>query len=109
MMTTILTEVMDEVRRAKEKFPWWPEDPVHAAAIVAEEAGELTQASLQFTYEVGTFDDMREEAIQTAAMAIRFLENMDDYQVRPSKQHDSQTLEPPTCLHERWSQGETDK
>ena len=76
--------IRDEIIKAKKHFPWWPEDPVHAAAIVAEEAGELVQASLQFTYENGSIIAMEKEAIQTAAMAIRFLEKISEYKKRQS-------------------------
>lgn len=38
--------VMDEVRRATQKFPTWPNDPLHAVAILGEEFGELTKAVL---------------------------------------------------------------
>ncbi len=38
--------VFAELRYAERKFPGWPEDPVHAAAILAEEAGELVKAAL---------------------------------------------------------------
>ena len=41
------TMVNKEMERAKTKFPWWPEDQIHAAAIVAKEAGELLQTALQ--------------------------------------------------------------
>jgi len=68
--------IQEEMKRAKDKFPWWPADRIHAAAIVAEEAGELLQATLQARYENGSFERIRKEAIQTATMAIRFLENL---------------------------------
>lgn len=72
--------VLDELRRAEEKFPMWPRDVIHAAAIVAEESGELVQAALQNVYSNGrTLDHVRREAIQTAAMAIRLLSGMGEY------------------------------
>lgn len=64
-------------RPSSEKIhPGFPEDPIHAAAIVAEENGELQQAVLQWVYEGGRETAVYEEAIQTAAMALRFLFNM---------------------------------
>lgn len=65
--------VRHELKKAEEKFPWWPTDPVHAAAIVAEEAGELVKAALQYIHEAGDPNEMFIEAAQTGAMAIRFL------------------------------------
>jgi NTP pyrophosphatase (non-canonical NTP hydrolase) len=67
--------MISELRKAEEKFPGWPVDPVHGAAIVAEEAGELTQAALDLYYGRGDREKMRKEAAQTAAMGLRFLFN----------------------------------
>jgi hypothetical protein len=66
--------VLDELDRAKGLYPQWPADEVHRAAIVMEEAGELVQASLQKRYEPHKGGNPIKEAVQTAAMAIRFLE-----------------------------------
>ena len=70
-----ILSVLLELQRAIEKFPDWPVDPLHAVGIIGEEFGELTQAVLQTTYEPGksSRDDVRAEAIQTAAMALRFI------------------------------------
>jgi len=65
--------IKDELVKARRKFDWWPDDPVDAAAIVAEEAGELIRAALQVKFEGGSLKDTKKEAVQTAAMAIRFL------------------------------------
>lgn len=81
--------VMDEVVRATHKFPTWPTDPLHAVAILGEEFGELTKAVLQTVYEphrVGE-GDLRTEAVQTAAMALRFLASLDRYAFAPGAQH----------------------
>jgi NTP pyrophosphatase (non-canonical NTP hydrolase) len=82
----IWEEIELELRRAKKKFPSWPDHIVSRAAIVAEEAGELVQASLQYKYQRAPEElvqevqreRMKEEAVQTAAMAIRFLENLEN-------------------------------
>lgn len=71
----VLVAVLTDLDSAQEKFPEWPKDHIHKAAIVAEEAGELVQAALKHTYEGGRYYDMHSEALQTAAMAIRFLLN----------------------------------
>jgi len=81
--------VMDEVERAMRKFPTWPTDPLHAVAILGEEFGELTKAVLQTIYEPHKVreGELRTEAIQTAAMALRFLASLERYEFAPSAQH----------------------
>ena len=85
---SIRHEVSAELVRARRKHPHWPADPLHALAILGEEYGELTQAVLQHTYEPEESDlqHVREEAVQTAAMALRFLESLDEYAFQPCKQ-----------------------
>ena len=41
-----LAQIFSEVERAEKLHPDWPTNPIHQAAIVTEEAGELLQASL---------------------------------------------------------------
>ena len=81
--------VMDEVGRATRKFPTWPTDPLHAVAVLGEEFGELTKAVLQTVYEPHKVDEgeLRTEAVQTAAMALRFLASMGRYKFAPCGQH----------------------
>ncbi len=85
----VLVEIMAEVEKATRKFPTWPTRLIDAGNVVSEEAGELAKACLQVTYEPHkeTLDGVRIEAIQTAAMAFRFLCSMDRYDVTPSHQH----------------------
>lgn len=86
---TIMNEVIAELDRAFVKFPTWPSDPIHAAQVVAEEAGELGKAALQACYEPekATRQNMCDEAIQTAAMAIRFLMSVHTYDIKSGQQH----------------------
>lgn len=84
----ILKEVMEELRTAVAKHPNWPADPFHALAILGEEYGELQQAILQRVYEDDknvSMDDIRKEAVQTAAMAIRFLVSLPAYSIERTK------------------------
>lgn len=83
----ILDEVSDELFRATQKFPTWPSDPLHALAVVSEEFGELTQATLQCVYEPhkSDFDDIRKEAIQSMAMHLRFILSLDADAYMPYK------------------------
>lgn len=84
-----LTEVLDEVKRAMEKFPLWPTDPLHALTVLGEEYGELNKAVLQQMYEPhkNLDDAVRKEAVQVAAMALRFLASIDIYRYEKSEQH----------------------
>ena len=72
-LKNIFDDIVSELRCAEAKFPRWPNDPVHGAAIVAEESGELVKAAIDWYYGRGKPKDVEGEAIQTAAMAIRFL------------------------------------
>lgn len=40
-----------ELAASRKKHPTWPRDIIHAAAVVAEESGELIRAALQAHYE----------------------------------------------------------
>lgn len=84
------SEVIAEVEKAVAKFPTWPTDPLHALAVLGEEFGELTKAVLQFTYEPHktNANDIHMEAVQTAAMALRFLKSLDAYQYERCEQHE---------------------
>jgi hypothetical protein len=75
----IIRIIMQELRRAEEKHPSFPIDPVHASAIIAEECGELTQAALQYYYDDKPGARMVDEAVQVGAMAIRFVLNSSLY------------------------------
>lgn len=74
-----LIRIVAELDKAEGKFPWWPTDPIHASAILNEEAGELTQACLNFTYAEGEMESAVLEAAQVGAMAIRFLMGVGGY------------------------------
>lgn len=89
MSDRTLTSILEELERATRKFPTWPTDPLHAVAVLGEEFGELTKAVLQCTYEPYKSgpDDVRKEAIQTAAMALRFVASLDRYEYGRGPQH----------------------
>ncbi len=77
-----LEVVKAEVERAQKLHPAWPSDPLHALAILGEEFGELTRAMVQLTYErekVSSPAGVAEEALKTAAMALRLLLHLNDY------------------------------
>ena len=74
--SNFLTRVLDELKLAKEKHPIFPTDVLHQIAIVNEESGEATRATLQFVYEKGSKKEIENELIQTAAMCLRMLANL---------------------------------
>lgn len=86
---SISADVLEELERAKRKFPTWPTDPLHAVAVLGEEYGELNKAVLQAVYEPHKSGrvEVREEAIQTAAMALRFIDSLEQYRYHESHQH----------------------
>lgn len=79
-----------ELRKAKKEHPNWPDHVAAQAGIVCEESGELMKAALQMKYEkadpAASIELMKKEAIQTAAMAIRFLENLKEVNIDFSQQ-----------------------
>ena len=82
-------EIFAEVARATAKYPSWPTDPLHALAVLGEEFGELTKAMLQLSYEPeqSSAQEVRAEAIQTAAMALRLVMSLDQYQYQRGPMH----------------------
>lgn len=90
----VLQEVRQEIQAAMAKFPQWPTDPLHAIAVLGEEYGELQKAVLQTIYEPHKSDvaDVRKEAIQTAAMALRFCMSLEHYQYLRCEQHTQNNL-----------------
>lgn len=91
----VIDQVFSEVQNATEKYPTWPTDPLHALAVLGEEYGELNKAILQLTYEPSKTSpaEVRMEAIQTAAMALRLAMSLDRYQYAPCHQHSQQKLD----------------
>ena len=81
--------IFAEVEKATAKFPTWPTDPLHALSVLGEEFGELTKEVVQLVYEPhkSSKEAVRDEAIQTAAMAIRFVLSLDSYEYQRGEQH----------------------
>lgn len=71
-----MVAILEELDRAERLHPRWPTDPVHAAAILAEEAGEVIQAANNLKWHGGRVEDVEKEAIQTGAMVLRLLKNL---------------------------------
>lgn len=95
-------DVVSEVLRATGKYPTWPTDPLHALAVLGEKYGELNKAMLQLTYEPHktSADEVRSEALQTAAMALRLAMSLPTYRYQPCEQHRQDDIkETASCKH----------
>ena len=75
---TVMAMIFAECDRAEKIHPTWPRNHIHQAAVVSEESGELLQASLNHDERKGSKKAMITEAVHTAAMAIRFLKNIEE-------------------------------
>ncbi|MCP4460925.1 MAG: hypothetical protein GY816_23335 [Cytophagales bacterium] len=73
----IINAGIQELRRAEEKHPVFPEDLIHKLAIMAEESGEAMQAALNYYYHGGDYSQIKVELVQTMAMCMRCLKNME--------------------------------
>lgn len=79
----IIQDILAELCRAEHLHPFWPAqgqrgDHVWAAAIVTEEAGEALQAALNYqAHGKGSTGHIRKELVQTGAMVLRALINLE--------------------------------
>ena len=73
----IIGDVLDELCRAEAKYPDWPTDLIHQVAIMQEESGEAIRAALNHVYHGEPIEDVRAELVQTAAMCLRCLKNLE--------------------------------
>ena len=94
-----------ELHRAIEKHPAWPESVYTQLAIIGEEFGELQQAVLQQEYEDGRRAAIKEEAVQLAAMAVRFLANLEDGEISQLKAENERLLEIARILRKKAPSG----
>lgn len=71
----VIDAAMAELDRARTRYPNWPADMIHAAAVASEESGEVVKACNTVYWQQGneTLSDVRKEAIQAIAMWVRFL------------------------------------
>lgn len=74
-----LDSVLEERNRQDEKWGEQNHDPSTYLTILVEEVGEFAQAALQnrFGGPAGAPEHMREEAVQTAAVALAIVECLD--------------------------------
>lgn len=76
-LNKLFFEIIIELERAEKKHPNFPKDLFHQLAIMQEEAGEVTKAVLDYTYENAEFEDIHKELIHTATMCMRMLINLE--------------------------------
>ena len=71
-----------ELFRARDLYPDWPQHLPSATLIAMEEAGEVAKAVNNYYYQQGddTLDDIRKECIQTIAMFLRLLADTEELQ-----------------------------
>lgn len=82
----IINAIEIELQRNKKIFPAYPDHMPARAAIVAKQSGALISAALKYKYEPaeeaaarnGQLISLQRHAIESAAAAIRFLENLND-------------------------------
>lgn len=74
-----LTNILEERIRQDQKWGEQNHDPYIYLTILVEEVGEFAQAALQtqFGGKHGGLDHLREEAVQTAAVALAIVECLD--------------------------------
>jgi NTP pyrophosphatase (non-canonical NTP hydrolase) len=80
----IYSEIEKELIYAEQQHPNYPTDIFKQLAIMQEEAGEVTMAVNDLESGKSTIKQVREELIQTAAMCVRMIENLREYE---NKQH----------------------
>jgi len=76
-MNEHIAEIKAELSRAKKKHPYFPKDLIHMVSVMNEESGETIRAALNYTYEKGDLQEVWLETIQTAAMCLRIMENIE--------------------------------
>ncbi|MCK5617455.1 hypothetical protein KAR91_87135 [Candidatus Pacearchaeota archaeon] len=72
-----MNELQKELERAEKQHPHWPKDIIHQVSIMNKEAGETIRAALNNMYENGKLEEVQKEVIQTGAMCLRILKNIE--------------------------------
>lgn len=63
--------LMEALKHAEAIHKGWPNDLVHAVAIMIEEAGEAMQSAINCHYSNGDIEFLKMELAQTGAMCLR--------------------------------------
>ena len=72
-----LDSVLEERQRQDDKWGVQNHSPFVWNAILVEEVGEFSQASLQACFAYDSHERVREEAVQVAAVALAMIECLD--------------------------------
>lgn len=74
----IIRDILVELKKAKEKHPFFPLDAVGRCSIMMEEAGEAVQAANDIVWGDGDKEKLRIELLHTACVCVRILETMEN-------------------------------
>jgi len=71
----IITDAMNELARARRRYPEWPTDIVHATVVMVEESTEALKSAneIKWNHKHTSLADLRDEIIQTIAMCLRLI------------------------------------
>lgn len=73
-----IEHMLNEVNRAEEKHPNWPEDKIYGMAIVGEEYGEAMREAVKIGMNERdkSLPHLKKELIHTMATCFRMLKNL---------------------------------
>lgn len=75
--TRALVDVLTERDRQDAKWGEQNHDPFLYLTVLGEEYGETCQAALDARFKAASLEKLREEAVQTAAVALAIVECLD--------------------------------
>lgn len=87
----IVEDLLKERVRQNEKFGWnRNHHPAEWLMILGEEVGEANEEGINYTFNPDRLKpmhllDMRKELVQVAAVAMAFIEDLDDHYLPPPK------------------------
>ena len=70
MKPSTMNEIIQAVQRARKKHPHFADNRFHAVSLASEELGEFSKAVNE-----GKLEQARQEALDTIAVLVRFLES----------------------------------
>lgn len=73
MRINVFNEVIQAVKHAEDKHPFFVENPQHAVSLATEELGEVAKAVND-----GNLEQAKAEVLDTIAVLVRFIYLLDD-------------------------------